>query len=94
MNKEKVRLRIRMNEEEKGRLEHDAKVCGLTQAEYVRQVCKGRQPKPLPDPLFWKLMEELYHLHDTLQKLALHYPEANEECSRLRDLILRLTEVT
>ena len=94
MKKETVRLRIRMSEEEKERLEHNAAVCGLTQAEYVRQVCKGRQAKPLPDPLFWKLMEELYHLHDTLQKLAVYSPEADEECSRLRELILRLTEVT
>lgn len=83
-----------MSEEEKERLEHNAAVCGLTQAEYVRQVCKGKQPKPLPDLLFWKLMEELYHLHDTLQKLTEYYPEAGEECSRLRELILRLTEVT
>ena len=94
MKKDTVRLRIRMNEEEKGMLEHNAKICGLTQAEYVRQVCKGRRPKPLPDALFWNLMEELYHLHDTLQKLTVYYPEANEECSRLRELILRLTEVT
>lgn len=37
-NNERVRLKIRLTEEEKAKLEHDAALCGLTQAEYFRNV--------------------------------------------------------
>ncbi len=43
-NDEKVRLKIRLTEEEKAKLEHDAALCGLTQSEYFRQICLSRQP--------------------------------------------------
>ncbi len=43
-NDKKVCLKVKLTEEEKTRLEHDAALCGLTQSEYFRQICLSRQP--------------------------------------------------
>lgn len=43
-NDEKVRLKIRLTEEEKTKLERDAALCGLTRSEYLRQICLGKRP--------------------------------------------------
>ncbi|MBO6157721.1 MAG: ribbon-helix-helix protein, CopG family [Firmicutes bacterium] len=48
MKNETVRIRIRLTEEEKEKLERDAALCGLSQAEYIRQICKGKKPQPQP----------------------------------------------
>ena len=45
-NDEKVRLKIRLDDAEKAKLEHEAALCGLTKSEYLRQLCLGRQPRP------------------------------------------------
>ena len=93
MKNETVRIRVRLTEEETEKLERDAALCGLSQAEYVRQVCKGKKPKPQPGPDFWGLLEELYHLHGSLQKCVHFLPEAAAECHRIETLILTLMEV-
>lgn len=87
-NDEKVRLKIRLTVEEKAKLEHDAALCGLTQSEYFRQICLGKQP-----PEFWGLLNALYEIHDKLERLTTYYPEAMEECSRLEKLVLFLQGV-
>ena len=93
MKNETVRVRIRLTEEEKEKLERDAALCGLSQAEYVRQVCKGKKPKQQSGPDFWSLLEELYHLYGSLQKCVRFLPEAAGECRRIETLILTLMEV-
>ena len=93
VNDEKVRVKIRLTDEEKAKLEHDAALCGLTQAEYLRQICLGRQPRPKQPPEFWKLLEALYALHDAWERLTDYCPETAEECSRLESLVLFLQEV-
>ena len=93
MSDEKARMKIRLTEEEKAKLEHDAVLCGLSQAEYVRQVCLGRQPRPKPPAEFWELMDILYEWHSTLERLTVYYPEAAHECQEIERLILLLQEV-
>ncbi len=93
MSDEKVRMKIRLTEEEKAKLEHDAALCGLSQAEYVRQVCLGRQPRPKPPAEFWELMDALYALHDFLERLTVHYPEFEPDCREVERLVLLLQEV-
>lgn len=93
VNDEKVRLKIRLTEEEKATLEHGAALCGLTQAEYVRQLCLGRQPRPKPPAEFWELLDALYALHDTLERLSIHYPEFEPDCRKVERIVLRLQEV-
>ena len=92
-NDEKVRVKIRLTDEEKARLEHNTALCGLTQSEYLRQICLGRQPWPKQPPEFWELLDALYALHGTLEQLTAYCPEAAEECSRLENLVLFLQEV-
>ena len=92
-NSEKVRVKIRLSEEEKAKLEHDAARCGLTQAGYFRQLCLGKQPQPKQPPEFWELLDALYALYDKLEQLTVYYPEAVEECSRLENLVLFLQGV-
>ena len=90
---EKVRLKIRLSEEEKAKLEHDAALCGLSQSEYVRQVCLGKRPRPKQPPEFWELMDTLYEIHGKLEQLTAYCPEAAEECARFERLVLFLQEV-
>lgn len=52
MKEEKVRIKVRLAEEEKEKLERNSILCGLTQSEYVRQLCRGIHPKPNPRMCF------------------------------------------
>lgn len=92
-NDEKVRLKIRLTVEEKVKLGHDAALCGLTQSEYLRQICLGLRPRPKQPPEFWELLDTLYEIYDKLERLVAYYPEASEECSRLEQLVLLLQGV-
>ena len=56
MKEEKVRIKVRLTEEEKEKLERNSALCGLTQSEYVRQLCRGIHPKPKPPAVFWQLV--------------------------------------
>ena len=92
-NNEKVKLKIRLTEEEKAKLEHDTAQCGLTQAEYIRQLCLGKRPRPKQPPEFWKLMDALYACHDALEQLAVCYPEFEPDCREVERIVLLLQEV-
>jgi uncharacterized protein (DUF1778 family) len=92
-NDEKVRLKIRLDDTEKAKLEHEAALCGLTRSEYLRQLCLGRQPHPKQPPEFWDLLDALYEVHAQLERLAARCPEASGECSQLERLVLFLQGV-
>ena len=92
MKEEKVRIRVRLTEEEKEKLEHDSALCGLTQSEYVRQLCRGIRPKPKPPEVFWQLMNELYQIHSALRELQKYEPSALEICTEIEQLVLDLQE--
>lgn len=93
VNDEKVRLKIRLTVEEKAKLKHDATLCGVTQSEYLRQICLGKRPRPKQPPEFWELLDALYEIHDKLERLTAYCPEAAEKCSRLEKLVLLLQGV-
>ena len=64
MNKEsnkKVRIKVRLSEEENEKLKRCASACGLSQSSFIRQLCKGKAPKPQPKKEFWELLEALYN---------------------------------
>ena len=90
---EKVRLKIRLDETEKAKLEHGAALCSLTRSEYPRQLCLGKQPRPKQPPEFWDLLDALHEVHGQLERLAAYRLEVAEECSRLERLVLLLQEV-
>lgn len=95
MNKEnnkKVRIKVRLTEEENAKLKHCAAACGLSQAEFIRQLCKGKTPKPKPAKEFWKLLSTLYSVHNGFRKCAKYEPSALEICKEIESLILDLQE--
>ena len=93
VSNKKVQVKIRLTDEEKAKLKHDAALCGLTQAKYLRQICLGKRPRPKQPPEFWELMDILYVLHETWEQLTAYCLEAAEECSWLESLVLFLQEV-
>ncbi len=93
MKEEKVRIKVRLTEEENEKLKQNSALCGLTQSEYVRQLCKGIHPKPkLPD-VFWELMNELYRVHSSLAECAKYEQSAREIRTEIEQLVLDLQEV-
>ena len=93
MKEEKVRIKVRLTEEEKEKLERNSALCGLTQSEYVRQLCRGVQPKPKPPDVFWELMDELYKAHSDLKECAKYELSALKLCTEIEQLVLDLQEV-
>ena len=92
-NKDSVRISVRLSEEEKGKLEHSAEICGLSQAEFVRQLCRGKIPKPQQSKEFWELLEALYEVHKGFMACAKYEPYALNVCKEIECLILDLQEV-
>ncbi len=43
-----VPITVRLNEEEHEKLKQCAAACGLSAAEFMRQLCKGNAPQPKP----------------------------------------------
>ena len=92
MKEEKVRIRVRLTEEEKEKLERNSDLCGLSQSEYVRQLCRGIHPKPKPLDVFWQLIDELYKAHSDLKECAKYEPSALKLCTEIERLVLDLQE--
>ncbi len=44
-NKRNVPITVRLNKEEHEKLKHCAAACGLSVAEFMRQLCKGNAPQ-------------------------------------------------
>ena len=88
MNKENnknVRIKVRLSEVENEKLKHCEAECGLSQSEFIRQLCKGKTPKPKPTKDFWKLLETLYDVHDSFKKFAKKSNTLSSICRR-RDM--------
>ena len=93
MKEEKVRIRVRLTEDENQKLEHDSALCGLSQSEYIRQLCRGIHPKPKPPEVFRQMMNELYQIHSALRVCGKYEPSALELCAEIERLVLNLQEV-
>lgn len=95
LNKEsdkKVRIKVRLSEEENEKLERCSALCGLSQSALIRQLCKGKAPKPQPQKEFWELLNALYDVHNSFQKCSKYEPSALEICKEIECLILNLQE--
>ena len=92
-NYDNVRISVRLTEEEKEKLERSAEICGLSQSEFVRQLCKGKTPKAKPTKEFWELLEALYEVHKDFKACAKYEPSALNICKEIECLILDLQEV-
>ena len=67
--------------------------CGLSQSALIRQLCKGKAPKPQPQKEFWELLNALYDIHNSFQKCSKYESSALEICKEIECLILGLQEV-
>ena len=91
-NQDKKVVSVRLTEEEKEKLERCSALCKLSQTEFVRQLCKGKTPKPQPTKEFWELFEMLYDVHKGFQVCAEYEPSALEICKEIERFILDLQE--
>lgn len=92
-NTKKVRIKVRLTDEEKQKLETCADLCGLSQSEFIRQLCKGKTPKAKPEREFWELLNALYSVHNGFKECAKYEPFALTICKEIECLILDLQEV-
>ena len=89
-----VPITVRLNEEEHEKLKQCASACGLSAAEFMRQLCKGNAPQPKPKTEFWELLNRLYEVHDAFKKCVPYYPTTVEICKEIEDFILELQQKT
>lgn len=92
-NNKKVRIKVRLSEEENETLKRCSAACGLSQSEFIRQLCKGKIPKSQLKKEFWELLNALYDIHNGFQKCSKYEPSALEVCKKIECLILDLQEV-
>lgn len=85
-------ITVRLTEEEKQKLETCSDLCGLSQSEFIRQLCKGKTPKAKPPQEFWELLNTLYLVHNGFKSCAKFEPSALEICKEIECLILDLQE--
>ena len=60
-----------MTQKESQKLQQWAERAGISKAEYVRQKVFGKEPRPMPDDVFWKRLAELSNIHDQIRNIAL-----------------------
>lgn len=88
---EKVNVSFRLTEEENEKLKQCAAACGISVAEFMRQLCRGNAPQPQPTREFWELLNALYEVHAAFQTCIPYYPAA-EICKEIEDFILELQQ--
>ena len=86
-------ITVRLTEEEKQKLETCSDLCGLSQSEFIRQLCEGKTPKAKPPREFWELLNTLYSVHKGFKSCAKLEPSALTICKEIECLILDLQEV-
>ena len=89
---DKKPITVWLDDEENEMLKRYSKMCGLSQTEFIRQLCKGNTPKPEPPKAFWDMMNALYDVHSGFKACAKYEPSALEICKEIECLILDLQE--
>ena len=89
METKNVLLKVRVTESESKHVNAAAHHCGLTQSAYIRMILAGRQPKPIPPPVFWEHMDILYIIHNGLRNIANSGGEDSELARELQESLQR-----
>lgn len=92
MKEEKVRISVRVTEAEQEHLKRCAALCGLSVSAFLRQLCRGKKPKPMPPKAFWGLLQSLYEVHGAFQSCVPYHPAAADVCQEIERLVLALQE--
>ena len=90
--KDKKVITLRLTEEENEKLKNCSALCGLSQTEFIRLLCKDKTPKPQPTKAFWDMMNALYDVHNGFKACAEYEQSALEICKEIECLILDLQE--
>lgn len=91
-NVRNIPVSFRLNDEESEKLKRCAAACGISVAEFMRQICRGNAPQPQPPREFWELLNALYEVHAAFQTCIPYYPTAAETCKEIEDFILELQQ--
>ena len=91
-NVRNVPITVRLNEEESRHLKNCAAACGLSAAEFMRQLCRGNAPQPVPRAEFWELLNTLYEVHAAFKKCIPYFPSAVEICKEIEQLAVDLQQ--
>lgn len=59
MNEKSKQIYVRVTPQEKKRIASNAKKCGLSVSEYIRQRCLGFAPRVIPPQVYYTLCEKL-----------------------------------
>ncbi len=70
MLKRNIKVMFRVNEKEFEQLQNRAKRCGYTREHYIRTVLSGHIPKESPPIEFWKVINELNAIGNSLNQIA------------------------
>ena len=63
MKQDKVRIKVTLSDEENQKLKACSELCGLTESEFIRQLCRGKKPQVKQSKMFWEFLNTLYELH-------------------------------
>lgn len=91
-NVRSVPITVRLNEEESKKLKQCAAACGLSAAEFMRQLCMGKEPQPQPVKEFWELLNTFYEVHAAFKKCVPYFPSAAEICKEIEQLAVDLQQ--
>lgn len=91
-NVRNVPITVRLNEKESRHLKNCAAACGLSAAEFMRQLCSGNAPQPVPQTEFWELLNTLYEVHAAFKKCVPYFPTAAEICKEIEQLAVDLQQ--
>ena len=65
----KYEICLRLSQEEKERLENDAKRCGLSKTAYLRRLIAGTQVKARPSQEIKELRTEIHHIGNNINQI-------------------------
>lgn len=91
-NVRNIPVTVRLTEKESQKLKQCAAACGLSVAEFMRQLCKGNAPQPIPSADFWEMLNTLYEVHAAFKKCIPIYPSAAEICKEIEQLAVDLQQ--
>ncbi len=92
MKHETIKTTIRLPPKLKRRLERLARDRGMSQSKYLCSLLEGKSSEAVPPKQFWDVMQQLYDIHEMLQRAANLSPQFKEAAHRLERSIVELQE--
>ncbi|MDG0810317.1 plasmid mobilization relaxosome protein MobC [Cohnella rhizosphaerae] len=100
MRARRIKIMVRLNEQEQKRLVQQVKQTGLSQEAYLRSLINGYIPKSLPPMDYYTMLRELHAIGNNMNQLAAKahttgHPDRNafqREAEDLRQAIQQIQE--